>query len=133
METLTDRKGMFRMDAEDARDLLDATWGRHLADQVVGSKIRKAIEHLHRDPRWMASTRAFIRKHIRPDATIAARQTREEEIGSIARRILGLETLDTQNSDGLDFHELAVWTIREALDAAFEAGRTFSTRATTRR
>ena len=95
--------------------------------------MRSAIEDLHRDRRWLASTRAFIRKHIRPDATIAARQTREEEIGSIARRILGLETLDTRNSDGLDFHELAVWTIREALDAAFEAGRTFSTRATTRR
>lgn len=41
----------------------------------------------------------------------------------IAQTILGLETLDTRNSDRLDFHDLAVWSIKAALQAAFEAGQ----------
>ena len=40
----------------------------------------------------------------------------------IARDILGLETLATRHADSLDFHDLAVWTIRNALLAAYEAG-----------
>ena len=34
-----------------------------------------------------------------------------------------LETLETRNSDGLDFHDVAVWAIRAALENAYEAGR----------
>lgn len=34
-----------------------------------------------------------------------------------------IETLETRNSDGLDFHDVAVWAIRAALEAAYEAGR----------
>lgn len=41
----------------------------------------------------------------------------------IARRHLGLETLATRNSDRLDFHDMAVWSMRAALEAAYEAGR----------
>ena len=41
----------------------------------------------------------------------------------IAQTILGLETLDTRNSDRLDFHDLAVWNIKAVLQAAFEAGQ----------
>ena len=41
----------------------------------------------------------------------------------IAQIILGLETLDTRNSDRLDFHDVAVWNIKAALQAAFEAGQ----------
>ena len=48
---------------------------------------------------------------------------RDTTLAAIAARHLHLETLATRNSDGLDFHELAVWSIRAALEAAFEAGR----------
>jgi len=41
----------------------------------------------------------------------------------IAERHLFLETLETRNADSLDFHEHAVWAVRSALEAAFEAGR----------
>jgi hypothetical protein len=41
----------------------------------------------------------------------------------IAGEILDLETLETRRMDSLDFHELAVWEIREALEAAYNAGR----------
>lgn len=48
-----------------------------------------------------------------------------------ARRLLHIETLDTRNADALDFHELAVWSIREALAAAFEAGAASAAKHTT--
>ena len=48
-----------------------------------------------------------------------------------------IETLETRNSDGLDFHYVAVWAIRSALEAAYEAGRVAGAKAmlaaTTRR
>jgi len=44
-------------------------------------------------------------------------------IDRIAHEILDLDTLDTRNSDSLDFHDLAVWRIKEALEAAYTAGR----------
>lgn len=40
----------------------------------------------------------------------------------IAQKHLGIETLRTRNSDSLDFHDTAVWCIRDALEAAFKAG-----------
>ena len=40
----------------------------------------------------------------------------------IAKKHLGLETLQTRNADSLDFHDTAVWCIRDALQAAFNAG-----------
>jgi hypothetical protein len=40
----------------------------------------------------------------------------------IARDVLGLETLETRNSDRLDFVELSVWQIKAALEAAYVAG-----------
>ncbi len=44
-------------------------------------------------------------------------------ICAIAHDVLGIETLETQNSDELDFHILAVSIIREALLRAYEAGK----------
>ena len=41
----------------------------------------------------------------------------------IAVKHLRLDTLETRNSDGLDFHDVAVWSIRAALEAAFVAGQ----------
>jgi hypothetical protein len=48
---------------------------------------------------------------------------KDATIHEIAQRILGIDTLQTRKSDSLDFHEVAVWSIKEALEAAFEAGR----------
>lgn len=39
-----------------------------------------------------------------------------------AKHFHSIDTLETRNNDGLDFHELAVWSIRAALEAAFAAG-----------
>jgi hypothetical protein len=48
---------------------------------------------------------------------------KDATINEIAHRILRIDTLQTRKSDSLDFHEVAVWTLKEALEAAFEAGR----------
>ena len=47
----------------------------------------------------------------------------ERQIAKIARDILDLETLETRKSDSLDFHDMAVWQLRDALIAAYNAGR----------
>jgi hypothetical protein len=40
----------------------------------------------------------------------------------IAQKHLRIDTLETRKSDSLDFHDVAVWSIRDALEAAFKAG-----------
>jgi hypothetical protein len=40
----------------------------------------------------------------------------------IALKHFFVETLQTQNRDCLDFHDVSVWAIESALRAAFEAG-----------
>lgn len=42
---------------------------------------------------------------------------------AIAKEHLHLETLETRNSDSLDFHDVAVWGVKAALEAAYEAGK----------
>jgi hypothetical protein len=54
---------------------------------------------------------------------------RDALILEIAQRLFFLETLETRNSDRLDFHDVAVWAIRDALAEAYEAGRRAATRS----
>jgi hypothetical protein len=42
----------------------------------------------------------------------------------IVRTHLFMETLETRNSDSLDFKEVAVWSVKKALEAAYQAGYT---------
>lgn len=41
---------------------------------------------------------------------------------SIALDHLFIETLQTRHRDSLDFHDVGVWCVRDALQAAYEAG-----------
>ena len=50
-------------------------------------------------------------------------ETMNEYLESIAQEFLNIETLITRNSDELDFHEVAVWKLKEALEQAFLAGK----------
>lgn len=45
-------------------------------------------------------------------------------IERIAAEDLGIATLDTRHSDSLDFHDIAVWKLKAALERAYHAGRT---------
>jgi hypothetical protein len=37
-------------------------------------------------------------------------------------KMLGFDTLETRNSDSLDFREISVWQLKQALEAAHFAG-----------
>ncbi|MEX2387731.1 MAG: hypothetical protein WD534_07625 [Phycisphaeraceae bacterium] len=50
-------------------------------------------------------------------------QHREQTVQRIARDVLNVATLETRGRDVLDFHDLAVWQLRQALEQAYEAGR----------
>lgn len=54
--------------------------------------------------------------------TNRANKKRDEAIEAIARNILEIETLVERKSDSLDFHEVSVWGLRDALLAAYELG-----------
>lgn len=47
----------------------------------------------------------------------------EQIIQNIAADHLFIDTLETRNADSLDFHEVSVWSIKNALKAAFDAAR----------
>lgn len=44
------------------------------------------------------------------------------------RHFHGLETLETRSRDALDFHDVAVWAIRHALEEAYAAGLAAATK-----
>lgn len=47
-----------------------------------------------------------------------------EIITQIAKDVLNIDTLETQNSDSYDFHEVSVWNLKEALIEAYIKGLT---------
>lgn len=49
--------------------------------------------------------------------------SKDKLFSKIAQQCLGIETLEARNSDSLDFHDVAVWKIREALETAYAAGQ----------
>jgi hypothetical protein len=49
--------------------------------------------------------------------------TKDEIFTRIAQQHLHIETLKARKSDSLDFHDVAVWCVKDALEAAYEAGR----------
>ena len=68
---------------------------------------------------------AHARKPADPNAA------RDARLLEIAQRQFRIETLETRNWDRLDFHDVAVWAIRAALEEAFEAGRRAGVETTT--
>ena len=43
-------------------------------------------------------------------------------LAQIAKEHFFIETLETQHSDRLDFHDVSVWAVKSALEAAYAAG-----------
>lgn len=52
----------------------------------------------------------------------AKQQQIDQLLTDIAKKHLNIETLETRNSDGLDFHDVAVWCLKDALQEAYGAG-----------
>jgi hypothetical protein len=120
----------FDLTAEQARDVLDARFGRHLADDlsfIKGALTAETIAaHLKlriADASWRENFERAITEVTGKTFTRKTPMTKDELFTLIAQRHLNIETLETRKSDGLDFHDVAVWNIKDALEAAFEAGR----------
>ena len=47
----------------------------------------------------------------------------QKALARIAKEHLDIETLATRMSDSLDFHDVSVWDVKAALEAAYQAGR----------
>lgn len=47
----------------------------------------------------------------------------EQILSTIAEENLSIKTLQTRDSDELDFHEVSVWGIKAALKQAYEQGQ----------
>ncbi len=47
----------------------------------------------------------------------------DKVVEKIAKDYLNIETLETRKSDSLDFHDVAVWSVRQALQLAFLTGK----------
>ena len=60
--------------------------------------------------------------------TKQATKTLDQQMQQIALDHLFIETLETRNSDRMDFHEVSVWGVKSALMAAYEAGRQAASR-----
>ena len=50
-------------------------------------------------------------------------KTLDQLFQQIALDHLFVDTLETRNTDRLDFHDVSVWAVKAALQAAFEAGQ----------
>ena len=49
--------------------------------------------------------------------------TTANTLAKIAKEQMQIETLETRKHDALDFHTVAVWEAKSALQAAYDAGR----------
>jgi len=65
-------------------------------------------------PRSLLSTRK---------KAMSERETYLEVLANIAKKTLNISTLETRNRDSLDFYDVSVWSVRDALETAYLAGR----------
>lgn len=49
-------------------------------------------------------------------------QATDETFTKLAKEFLFIDTLETRNSDRLDFKEVSVWGVKAALEAAYTLG-----------
>lgn len=127
----------FELTPEQARDVLDARFGRHLADDlsfidngkgnahgpISAAAIAKHLTMRVADKGWRDSFENAIRETTGKTYPRKAPATKDEIFTKIAQQHLSIETLVERKSDGLDFHDVAVWSVKAALEAAYEAGR----------
>ena len=63
-----------------------------------------------------------MRKTTTKATATKATQQLDQLLARIALDHLFIETLETRNSDRLDFHDVSVWAVQSALMAAYQAG-----------
>jgi hypothetical protein len=86
------------------------------------------IAHNQLDSARTQSKCPFTKRQMRSPKVSTERQkpatTLDAELLEIAHRHIDrIETLETRRSDSLDFHDIAVWELKSALEAAYRAGQ----------
>lgn len=127
----------FDLTAEQTRDVLDARFGRHLADDlsfiengkdnakgpINTAAINKHLTMRVADRGWRDCFENAIREATGKTFPRKAPMSKDALFTLIAQQHLNVETLVTRKADSLDFHDVAVWNVKDALEAAYEAGR----------
>lgn len=127
----------FELTAEQARDVLDAKFGRHLADDlsfiengkdeakgpISTAAINKHLTLRVADRGWRDCFENAIREVTGKTFPRKAPMSKDALFTQIAQQHLNIETLVARNSDSHDFHEVSIWSVKDALEAAYEAGR----------
>lgn len=121
----------FDLTAEQTRTLLDARFGRHLADDLsfiaggptTAEVIISHFEMRNADKSWRKHYEKAIRDETGKLIPYAAPRSKDEILSTIALTHLNFETLEERKSDSLDFKDVGVLNVKAALEAAFAAGR----------
>ena len=127
----------FDLTPEQTRDVLDASFGRHLADDLsfikngkdeAGGPINAAAITKHltlrvADKGWRDCFEKAIREETGKTFPRKATMSKDALFTLIAQQHLNIETLVERKSDSLDFHDVSVLSVKDALEAAYEAGR----------
>ena len=121
----------FNLTPEETRTLLDARFGRHLADELSfiegGPKTAAAITaHLEKrntEAGWRRYFEKAIREEVGKLIPYTTPKRKDEVLTNIALTHLGFETLEERKSDSLDFKDVGVLNVKAALEAAYAAGR----------
>ena len=89
------------------------------AEAERGMKLLRTLANFLRGK----GTNPLLAAPAKSAARSAPDDAKDATIARLAKEHLGFETLEERKSDGLDFKEVAVWSVKSALDAAYEAGK----------
>ncbi len=89
----------------------------------AGALWRRAADVLRASARHNQEAFDLHAKYQTAAGQCDARVRLDQILEHIAQTKLQIETLREQKSDSLDFHEISVWGLKRALQAAYEAGR----------
>ena len=89
----------------------------------AGALWRRAADVLRSSARHNQEAFDLHAKYQTAAGECDARVRLDQILEHIAQTKLQIPTLREQKSDSLDFHEVSVWGLKRALQAAYEAGR----------
>lgn len=70
---------------------------------------------------WVGFPEAKRLRSLRAEPVVEV-AVMDRKLAEIAKEECFFDTLETRNSDSLDFRDVAVWCLRSALEAAYKAG-----------
>ena len=73
-------------------------------------------------PRFAVMLGSFLRKPPMNTTNQENKELLRKILTGIAQKNFNIQTLESRKMDNLDFHEVAVWQIKDALNDAFLAG-----------